>query len=88
MAPKGALFPVLVGVVVSSIVSFVVSIPFLKSKSGADEEDLAKAAATMQELKGKKSAVVDHTILQQTKNADSVKKVVFACYSGMGSSAM
>lgn len=87
MAPKGGLFPVLAGIAVSTAVSFLISAVFLKTKPVADEEDLAKAAEKMQEIKGKKSAVMDQAILQQ-KEVTSVKKVVFACDAGMGSSAM
>jgi mannitol PTS system EIICBA or EIICB component len=87
LAPKGDLLAVLAGIAVSTVVSFLVAAVFLKSKSGADEEDFAKAAEKMQELKGKKSEVVEQDAVQQKESA-SVKKVVFACDAGMGSSAM
>jgi PTS system mannitol-specific IIC component len=86
MAPKGGLFPVLAGVAVSLTVSFLISAVFLKTKQVADDEDLVNAAEKMQEIKGDKSAVVDQAIVQ--KSAKQVKKVVFACDAGMGSSAM
>jgi PTS system mannitol-specific IIC component len=86
MAPKGGLFPVLAGVAVSLTVSFLISAVFLKTKQVADDEDLVNAAEKMQEIKGDKSAVVDQAIVQ--KAAKQVKKVVFACDAGMGSSAM
>jgi mannitol PTS system EIICBA or EIICB component len=87
MAPKGGLLSVLAGVAVSTAVSFLISAVFLKTKPVTDEESLEKAAEKMQDMKGKKSAVVDQAILQQKETA-SVKKVVFACDAGMGSSAM
>ncbi|UWE05055.1 PTS mannitol transporter subunit IICB [Laceyella sacchari] len=87
LAPKGGLLAVLAGIAVSTVVSFLVSAVFLKSKSGAGEEDFAKAAEKMQELKGKKSEVVEQNVVQQKESA-LVKKVVFACDAGMGSSAM
>jgi mannitol PTS system EIICBA or EIICB component len=86
MAPKGGLLPVLAGIVVSTVVSFLISAVFLKT-SAADDDDLAKAADKVQEMKGKKSSVMNQAIAPQTKAA-SVKKVVFACDAGMGSSAM
>lgn len=87
MAPKGGLLPVIAGVAISTVISFVVSAVFLKTSASTEEEDLAKAAEKMQQLKGKKSAVVEEAISQQ-KEATAVKKVVFACDAGMGSSAM
>lgn len=86
MAPKGGLFPVLAGVTISTVVSFLIAAIFLKTSSGTDEENLAKAAEKMQEIKGKKSAVAEQVI--QQKPSVPVKKVVFACDAGMGSSAM
>jgi PTS system mannitol-specific IIC component len=76
----------LAGVAVSLTVSFLISAVFLKTKQVADDEDLVNAAEKMQEIKGDKSAVVDQAIVQ--KAAKQVKKVVFACDAGMGSSAM
>jgi PTS system mannitol-specific IIC component len=74
VAPKGGLFPVLLGVVVATAVSFVVAMPFVKkfSDEGIDDEKLdeAKEAAKSLKLSGK------------------IESIVFACDAGMGSSAM
>ena len=75
MAPKGGLLPVLAGVAVATVVSFLVSAPFIKIASkNAKEEDLEEAKGKVNEMKN--------------INKSSVKKIVFACDAGMGSSAM
>ncbi|ASS86160.1 PTS mannitol transporter subunit IIBC [Geobacillus lituanicus] len=97
MTPKGNYFGVLAGVFVAAAVSFLVASVFLKSaKQKEGEEDLAKAAEKMQQLKGKQSQVA--AALQQQEKAAAavaeqavpvrVKRIVFACDAGMGSSAM
>ncbi|WP_107841907.1 PTS mannitol transporter subunit IICB [Metasolibacillus meyeri] len=83
MAPRGELLPVYAGVLVATIVSFVISAVILKTSKETDD-DLAKASQEMEQLKGKKSSVVG-TFQQEAKE---VRKVVFACDAGMGSSAM
>ncbi|AGE22537.1 trigger enzyme: mannitol-specific phosphotransferase system EIICB component [Geobacillus sp. GHH01] len=97
MTPKGNYFGVLAGVFVAAAVSFLVASVFLKSaKQNEEEEDLAKAAEKMQQLKGKQSQVA--AALQQQEEVATavaeqavparVKRIVFACDAGMGSSAM
>jgi mannitol PTS system EIICBA or EIICB component len=82
MAPKGGLWPVLAGVVVSAAVSFFIASALLKmSNQATDEDDLEKATEKMQQLKGKK-------VPAAVPVAAKVNKVVFACDAGMGSSAM
>ncbi|WP_070000742.1 PTS mannitol transporter subunit IICBA [Cellulosilyticum sp. I15G10I2] len=86
MAPKGGLFQVLAGVVVSTVVTFLVASVLIK-KTDEDEEGFEAAKGKMVDLKGKKSSVV------QTKSNDveirsDVNKIVVACDAGMGSSAM
>lgn len=76
MAPKGGLLPVLVGVVLSAAVSFVVAAliyRFTTTKGNLDEAK-DKVAAMKASSKG----------LSDT----AIKKIVFACDAGMGSSAM
>jgi PTS system mannitol-specific IIC component len=73
MAPKGGLFPVLLGIAAAAAVSFVVAIPLVKRYNAtATDEALEEAKATTAALKGKAQ----------------VRKIVFACDAGMGSSAM
>jgi mannitol PTS system EIICBA or EIICB component len=76
MTPKGGYFAVLAGVIVSTAVSFLVASYFVKrSAAKMDESELEEAKAKVKELKG-------------TKVGKAIKKVVFACDAGMGSSAM
>jgi PTS system mannitol-specific IIC component len=77
MAPKGGLLPVLAGVVVSTVVSFLVASIFIKKKDYNDE-GFEAAKEQMVDLKGKQSSVVK----------TGVKKIIVACDAGMGSSAM
>ena len=81
MCPKGGHFAVLAGVLVSTIVSFLVASVFVKQANDKnDEEDLEQAKEKMQELKGTKAAVPTEKV--------AVSKIAFACDAGMGSSAM
>ncbi|MBB3868967.1 PTS mannitol transporter subunit IICB [Parageobacillus toebii NBRC 107807] len=87
MTPKGNYLGVLAGVFVAAAVSFFVASIFLKSAKNNEEEDLTRATEKMQQLKGKKSDVV---VLKNEEKVipAKVKKIVFACDAGMGSSAM
>jgi PTS system mannitol-specific IIC component len=76
MTPKGGYFAVLAGVVVSTVVSFLIASVFVKQASAKqDDSQLEEAKVTMKDLKG-------------TKIETTVTKVIFACDAGMGSSAM
>jgi len=83
MTPKGGLFPMLTGVLLSSVASFAVAYLLLKfGKQNEAEDSLEQAAAQTAALKGSKLKV---DVIPQKKG---VKKIVFACDAGMGSSAM
>ncbi|MDP3304574.1 MAG: PTS mannitol transporter subunit IICB [Erysipelotrichaceae bacterium] len=73
MAPRGGLLPVLIGITVAAAVSFLVAAVILKFTD--KEADLEVAKAQVKDLKGNLKQV-------------AVKKIVFACDAGMGSSAM
>ncbi|HAE61023.1 MAG TPA: PTS mannitol transporter subunit IIBC [Eubacteriaceae bacterium] len=83
MTPRGDHLGVLTGVLVGTVVSFIIAFALLKSDKASDE-DIQKATEKMESLKGKKSSVSQFI----KKEASEVKKVVFACDAGMGSSAM
>lgn len=74
------------GVLVATVVSFVVSAFILKT--GKQTEDLDEATRKMQEMKGKKSSVAGSIVTNKGALPKEVNKVVFACDAGMGSSAM
>ncbi|MCQ5365958.1 PTS mannitol transporter subunit IICB [Anoxybacillus salavatliensis] len=84
MTPRGHYLGVLAGVIVAATVSFLVASFFLKT-SKQEEGDLEQATEQMQQLKGKKSSVASAL---STAAPKQVKKIVFACDAGMGSSAM
>lgn len=84
MTPRGHYLGVLAGVIVAATVSFLVASFFLKT-SKQEESDLEQATEQMQQLKGKKSSVASAL---STAAPKQVKKIVFACDAGMGSSAM
>jgi mannitol PTS system EIICBA or EIICB component len=88
MTPKGNYLGVLAGVFVAAAVSFFVASIFLKSAKNNEEEDLTRATEKMQQLKGKKSDVVAVLKNEEKVIPAKVKKIVFACDAGMGSSAM
>lgn len=79
MAPRGELFGVLAGVVVSTVVSFVVASPLIKRSDALGDEVLEGAKAQMQQMKAESKG---------TQQLGAVRKIVFACDAGMGSSAM
>lgn len=81
MTPRGSYFAVLAGVVVAAAVSFLTASIFVKRADEKGEgEDLKAAEEKVKALKGTTpSAPVLKT---------NIRKVVFACDAGMGSSAM
>lgn len=96
MAPKGQHLGVIAGVVVATVISFVIAAIILRT-SKEKEEDINAATEKMEALKGKKSsvasAITETAATPNTAEATefdykSVKKVIFACDAGMGSSAM
>ncbi|HBZ81201.1 MULTISPECIES: PTS mannitol transporter subunit IICB [Brevibacillus] len=90
MAPRGGLLPVWAGVVAATVVSFLIASALLKMSSKTEEDELDKATEKMQELKGNKQSAAAGQEAAATKEiaAADVKKVVFSCDAGMGSSAM
>lgn len=83
MTPKGGYFAVLAGVAVSAAVSFAIASVFVKRASGRMEDGgLEEAKQAMQQYKGKPSAAAVKI------EAGDLKKIIYACDAGMGSSAM
>ncbi|RQD75890.1 MAG: PTS mannitol transporter subunit IICBA [Halanaerobium sp. MSAO_Bac5] len=88
MTPRGALFSVLSGVVVSTIVSFAIASALIKRSADRGEELSLDAATTkLRDMKGR-DLHTEKTAGQKEYNADQINKIVFACDAGMGSSAM
>lgn len=83
MTPGPDMIKVIVGVLIGTGVSFVIASPIVKmAGSKSLEEAQSEMAAMKAEAKGQ--TIVPGTV----ENAGAVKKIVFACDAGMGSSAM
>jgi len=81
MAPKGGLLPVLAGVAVGTVVSFLVAAVIIKRSP--ESEDLEESQSKVKEMKAESKG----QSVSAAPKAD-VKLIVFACDAGMGSSAM
>ena len=92
MTAKGKYFAVIAGVVVATVVSFLVSSVFVKRAAARDEEqDLDAAQAQMKDMKAQsKNQKVEKPEVVAAKEVavSDIKKIIFACDAGMGSSAM
>ena len=96
MTAKGKYFAVIAGVVVATVVSFLVSAVFVKRAAARDEEqDLDAAQAQMKnmkaEAKNQKVEVGQDDVavaIDKEVAVSDIKKIIFACDAGMGSSAM
>lgn len=77
VAPKGETLKVLIGVVLAAAVSFVVASPIVKLSSN---KNLDEATDKMKNMKAEAKGLA--------KANGEIKKIVFACDAGMGSSAM
>ncbi len=75
------------GVLVAGVVSFILSTIILKTGKQTDDS-IEDAAAKMQQMKGKKSSVSNVFVSNDGSFPENVKKIIFACDAGMGSSAM
>ena len=84
MSPSTQIPLTLLGVVISAGVSFVIASPIIKMSGAKNLEDAQAQTASMKaQSKGQGTAAS-----AAVKDAGKVKKVVFACDAGMGSSAM
>ena len=83
MTPRGEYLPVLAGVAAAAAISFIIALLLLKfaGKEGELETSRDKMAAMKNASKGVTETAV-------TTGAATVRKIVFACDAGMGSSAM
>lgn len=87
MSPRSQMLFTALGVIIAAGVSFLIASPIIKMSGEKNLEDAQGQMASMKaEAKGTTAAVPAAN--SAAKNADEVKKVVFACDAGMGSSAM
>lgn len=97
LTPQGNYLGVISGVVVATVVSFLIASLILRT-SKATEEDLSAATGKMEAMKGKKSSVAGElkgepeadvaAPTEGQKESNAINKIIFACDAGMGSSAM
>lgn len=85
MSPKTSIVITALGVLIAAAVSFLVSSPIVKMTGSKSLEDAQKKTSDMKaESKGQAAEVLSGADVK----ADDIKKIVFACDAGMGSSAM
>lgn len=85
MSPKSSIVITALGVLIAAAVSFLVSSPLVKMAGSKSLEDAQKKTSDMKaESKGQAAEVLSGADVK----ADDIKKIVFACDAGMGSSAM
>lgn len=78
MTPKNGYLGIIAGVAVSTVVTFLIASIFVKrSANKMSLDDLESAKGSLKELKGVKK-----------ESLAGIKKIIFACDAGMGSSAM
>lgn len=85
MSPKSSIVITALGVLIAAAVSFLVSSPIVKMAGSKSLEDAQKKTSDMKaESKGQAAEVLSGANVK----TDDIKKIVFACDAGMGSSAM
>ncbi|WP_196595364.1 PTS mannitol transporter subunit IICBA [Pectinatus frisingensis] len=85
MTPKGAYFANIAAVTAATVVSFIISSIILKSSKDTDSEgSLETAQTSMKAMKNRGKISENETVI----NGAQIKKIIYACDAGMGSSAM
>ena len=95
LAAPGDLLPILLGITASAVVSFLVASPLLRHGKDGDEKSLQVATAEMEELKGSESRATGYLTADVKKksvekgiNYSTIKKILYVCGNGVGTSAM
>ena len=83
MTPGSDIWKVLVGVAIATGISFAVASPIVKRAGGKNSLEAAQA-----EMAAMKAEAKGQTVQTEIKDASQIKKIIFACDAGMGSSAM
>lgn len=88
MTPKGAYFANIAGILAGGGASFLLSLALLKV-FGKEESDLESARESIRSMKAESKGIsVKETTVAGSYAASAIKKIVFACDAGMGSSVM
>lgn len=82
LTPKGNFIGVILGVLVATVVSFLITSIILKMDKSS-EEDFDTAVSQSKEMKAKGKEILNDNI-----SLENIHKISFACDAGMGSSAM
>lgn len=85
MSPRDSIITSLIGVALAAAVSFVIASPIVKM---AGAKSLENAQGKMQQMKAEAKGTAAPAAAVPLAEGGAVKKVVFACDAGMGSSAM
>ncbi|WP_413518488.1 PTS mannitol transporter subunit IICB [Carnobacterium maltaromaticum] len=91
MTPRDGYLPVIAGVAVGAIVSFLVAMVILKADKTTDEDDFEGQVAATQALKAESKGQTIETVsdlVETDVSVGTIKRIIFACDAGMGSSAM
>ena len=80
--PNGGVFPVLLGIAVGAVVSFLIASVLLKRSKVSDDESFQSAKNKTKDLKAESKGQIT------PKSIEVPNLIVFACDAGMGSSAM
>ena len=88
LTPKGNFVGVIAGVVVATVVSFLVNSVLIKGSKDVDDEELAKSQELSKAMKQEGKDLMNLAVSSGTVSGGDIKKVVFACDAGLGSSAM
>lgn len=83
MAPKNQILIVVLGVAIAAVISFLIASVIIKATDGGKSLEEAKNAKDAMKAESKGQAVANVEV-----EAGDVKKIIFACDAGMGSSAM
>lgn len=87
MAPKDKILFIIIGIVIATVASFFVATPIIKL-AGGKTESLEDARKSVSEMKAASKGMNAAQTGSAEVNSTEVKKIIFACDAGMGSSAM
>lgn len=85
VSPKNQILTVLIGVALAAVISFFISSFIIKLTEGKAGKSLEDAMSQKDAMKAEAKGIA---VANAPVAADAVKKIIFACDAGMGSSAM
>lgn len=86
MASKDKIVFIIIGVLIATVVSFLIASPIVKM---AGAKNLDEAKDKMSDMKSSAKGNAPQAALEGASvSTDNIKKIIFACDAGMGSSAM